>query len=312
MLPESPETQSRAFDIASCIRQADEYYQAAKQVGLATEPLLQFYGAQSLAKACILANDVTVTLNKLNYHGLSSRVSMVTEQEATILRTYSSNEGVWEVESEFGITNDGVFPFLCKVSGDTVPIKGQIVKFKDLIRILPDMSETYQRHYGEPSYCFYLYGDPVDEYNRTGLVRINVNSYCDFELFKCVYSEFSDGYEFKAHKDSNYGFQSLQKTGTFPESIKIIKGTVAGDYLVKPHAIGIYTTISVQFAALFILSNIVRYKPSFWMQTIEGGKTGSAAVVDAFLHYSKRRYSNDALELICGETFTFGTPGYLV
>ena len=37
------------------LRQADEYYTAAEHVALPTEPLLQYYGAQALAKAAILA-----------------------------------------------------------------------------------------------------------------------------------------------------------------------------------------------------------------------------------------------------------------
>jgi hypothetical protein len=44
--PESEQLRERAYEIAACIQQADEYYRSADAVGLATHPLLQFYGAE--------------------------------------------------------------------------------------------------------------------------------------------------------------------------------------------------------------------------------------------------------------------------
>jgi YaaC-like Protein len=44
----------QAMQIAYCIRQAEEYFQASTQVGLATRPVLLYYGAVALSKALIL------------------------------------------------------------------------------------------------------------------------------------------------------------------------------------------------------------------------------------------------------------------
>src|SRR5687768_9895481 len=71
-LPRSSDLDKRSYEIASCIRQADGYYRAAAAVGLAVNPLLQFYGAEALAKASILANDTSVWLSDISYHGLST------------------------------------------------------------------------------------------------------------------------------------------------------------------------------------------------------------------------------------------------
>ena len=62
-----------APEISACIRQADEYFQASRNVGLPTRPLLLFYCAQTLAKATILASDANVHLRSLNYDGLNTR-----------------------------------------------------------------------------------------------------------------------------------------------------------------------------------------------------------------------------------------------
>jgi len=101
---ESADTTNRAYEISACIRQADEYYRASEAVGLTTQPLLQFYGASSLAKALILANSPDVWLTDLKYHGLSTRPN------SPALEAYSSDPEIWKVEDEFAVVaKDGVF-----------------------------------------------------------------------------------------------------------------------------------------------------------------------------------------------------------
>ena len=69
---ESDEIRERAYEIAACVRQADEYFAAAEAVGSATRPLLLFYGVESLAKAIIVAKLDDVRLANLKYHGLGA------------------------------------------------------------------------------------------------------------------------------------------------------------------------------------------------------------------------------------------------
>ena len=67
----------QAIQIGYCIRQAEEYFQASSQVGLATRPNLLYYGAVSLSQALVLLKqDGTHSLDarrkqkKHNHHGL--------------------------------------------------------------------------------------------------------------------------------------------------------------------------------------------------------------------------------------------------
>jgi len=307
---ESDKLASRSYDIAACIRQADDYYQAASEVGLSTEPLLQFYGAQSLAKACILANDPDSDLLGLKYHGLSTRWTGAQSHEAQQrLEEYSGNPLRWEVESEYAITNAGVFPLLCSITYDSIPQSGQILFFKELIRLLPDLTDLFSRHYGECSHCFYLADTPG--FNAFKHYEVLVNSGVGMEAFRQLFPELqTDFTEYKKNADT-YSFLSNQTMTEKPSYLKLAKGAVAGIYLVKPHAVGIHSPLSVQYAALFILSNVVRYKPSFWMRVIEGEKTGAASIVEAFCNLSRRRFPSDILQLLWNEEFSFGTPGYI-
>jgi hypothetical protein len=88
---ESEELKKRSYEISACIKQADEYYQSAETVGLATQPLLQFYGAEAIAKAVILSTESDIWLSDLKYHGLSTRASTALAQHQTELQEYSDN-----------------------------------------------------------------------------------------------------------------------------------------------------------------------------------------------------------------------------
>jgi hypothetical protein len=79
----------QAIQIGYCIRQAEEYFQASSQVGLATRPNLLYYGAVSLSQALILLKqDGTHSLDarrkqkKHNHHGLELAGS-VTDLKST-------------------------------------------------------------------------------------------------------------------------------------------------------------------------------------------------------------------------------------
>lgn len=67
----------QATQVSYCIRQAEEYFKAAKYVNLTTKPLLMYYGAVSLANSLVLIkNDGTYSIDYLRnqkkhkHHGL--------------------------------------------------------------------------------------------------------------------------------------------------------------------------------------------------------------------------------------------------
>ncbi|MCK4529403.1 hypothetical protein KAW18_18720 [candidate division WOR-3 bacterium] len=305
---ESKELHQRSYEISACIRQADEYYQSAETVGLATQPLLQFYGAQALAKAVILSNDSDICLSNLKYHGLSTRASTAHAQYQEKLRMYSNDTSSWEVEKEFAVTNKGVFPSLCRSIGDHVPKNGEVLIFKDLVRIIPDIARVFHRHYGESSHCFYLSIEP--KMGGNGYFEVHFSKSEDREEIRRSFPEFESNFEVVT-TETVYSFRSTKKLKELPTFGVVEKGTVAGKYFVRPHDCGIHKSLSVLYASMFILSNVVRYKPSFWMRVIEGEHSGSASIVEALCNLAKRRLPNDALEAIWQEDFIYATPAYL-
>lgn len=131
--------EARAHEIAPCVLQADGYYQAADTVGLAVHPLLQFYGAEALVKAAILANnDDSLWLSGISYHGLG------TWPTPLHLQKYAQSAASWVLEQEFAVKRaNGVLPELCRSVGDTIPADGEILNLKDLLRVLPDLRHLF-------------------------------------------------------------------------------------------------------------------------------------------------------------------------
>jgi hypothetical protein len=298
---------AKSYEIACCVKQADEYFMASRQTGLATRPLLQFYGVQSLAKAAVLANDKNLRLRDIRYHGLSTRPKAAQQADREALQLYTDSPGDWLLESEFAITNLGVFPHLARIAGDPEPSEGELVRFKELLAIIPDIAALYSRHYGEPSHCIYLYSGP--EVGTTGRYEIFFSHLTAREILE-VFPHFRDGYE-EVTRDKHPGFRANSADTDISKVVKEQRGAVAGRYAVRPHRIGIYSSLPALYAASFILSNVVRYKPAFWMGVVEGGISGSAALAESLCNLVDRHFPNQILETIWHERFTYGGPAYL-
>lgn len=301
-LPDNPDTKKRALEVASCIRQAHEYSIAAAAVSPVTRPLLRFYEMNALAKALIVAEDSTVHLEDIRYHGLTGRAP-------ASLSTYASTPSSWSVEREFAVvSNAGVFPHLARSVGDSVPPSNTVIVFRELIRCIPDLADLYHRHFGESSHCFYLYGLPEsDQFGKLGVFFSRGESIAEI---KSAFPEFVTDYD-ESKKHDQPGFVAKTAPGALPASAHIERGAIAGKYLVKAHSSGLHKPASLLFAAQHILSNIARYKPVFWVDVIEGRSSGAAPIVERTSAISQRRFANDVLNRLWNENFTFGSPGYM-
>ena len=305
--PAGSDTDARADEIAAAVAQADEYFQSARSVGLATRPLLQFYGAEALAKATIIAADREASLQGLKYHGLGTRASTASLAERDDLQDYADTPARWTVEDEYAVGNLGVFPNFARVMGDPEPPSGAVFRFREVVRILPDLAQAYERYYGESSHCIRLYELPRFVSGEAFLIHFTG---VELGTLRTVFPEFSVGFE-EDTKHEQPGFRSLSTTGQAPTFGRAIRHSVAGHYFVRPISSGVSTPVVTLFIASFIASNIVRYKPAFWMRILEGRSSGSATMVEMMSNLMDRRFPHDVLESLWNERFTFGSPGYL-
>ena len=313
ILTEGELAERKSRQIAYSIKQADEYFQSAQNVSVATSPLLYFYGMLSLAKATVVANDQYKLLGDIKYHGLFTRP--ITDE----LRDYVEDQSRWSVDQEFAITNDGVLnEFFKIVCGTTLP-KNSIIKLKDLFRINPEIGEIYTRFYSEPPGFFPLYSHSLT--NEPFQIEINPQT-TDKELFLKSFDFIQGDFDILDEILHSQALRvvskaSLQKQ---PEYMQIYYPIPGGRYLVS----GVYIEKNGQpqklcipqelcdYIAMFILGDIVRYKQEFWGQVITGEKDGSISLINLFVSIAKNRFPNFILNQIFNEEFTYGSAGRLM
>ena len=87
--------EKQAKQIGYCIRQAEEYFKASAQVGLATRPNLLYYGAVSLSKALILLRkdgkhsvDYLRRKEKHQHHGLILKRAFIDANESIDVKDF--------------------------------------------------------------------------------------------------------------------------------------------------------------------------------------------------------------------------------
>jgi hypothetical protein len=184
------DVKKQAQQIAYCIRQAEEYFHASSQVGLATRPLLLYYGAVSLSQALVLLRqDGTHSLDALrqakkhSHHGLTpikglietAHLAASTEDFLSIIQCecHIQNGSPWGqfalfyqslVPCAFGIETEvrdqGKSTFLrghdVQTCADLLPLDSIVPKCfnaSDLVKCLPDMYFALRQLGIQPDLC---------------------------------------------------------------------------------------------------------------------------------------------------------------
>ena len=280
---------TRAKQLASCIKQADEYFLAARSVTLATRPLLLFYGAHALAKAVILADNQSIELSDIRHHGLCTRV--IREVDPALqnsLRTYKSDRSAWTIDDEFCIVNDGLLMKLAEASADELPNKGDVIKFSDLLSSMPDIITEYEAYCDTTSKCVMLKRQPKN--TPDGKLEIGLNdAQLNVQHLLPDFTDCGNGQWISNEKlPSDY-------VGPF------VFGLFKPRWYLVPRVKGLSSTFCLLFCGLHILSNTVRYKPAFWNEVLVGSDHGALPLIDKFCAIAEKRLVLDTLKHLWGE-----------
>jgi hypothetical protein len=306
-------TKRKSQQIAYAIKQADEYFAAAETVSIATSPLLYFYGMLSLAKAATVANNKEMLLDDIKYHGLFTR--SITEE----LKQYNDNYEHWRIENEFAVANDGVACEFFKVAHlESLP-KNSIIRFKDILKINPEIGELYSRYYNEPACFFPLYSYKTTEQPFSIEINPQTTNKHDFlKSFDSITNDFDISDEI-LHSQALI-LRSKPHVTAVPKYMGIYYPIPGGRYLVSgleyeensQHIKKYIPPELCDYIGMFILGDIVRYKQEFWGGIITGEIDGSISLVNLFVSIAENRFPNYILNLIFNEKFEYGSPGRLM
>jgi hypothetical protein len=317
------EIERKARQIAMTVAQAAEFFEAAEQVTIATSPLLLFYGMLSLAKALIIANRERLFLEDIAYHGLHTKTAGP-HFKNTAMAAYASDPLRWGLSDEYAITAGGVFKEFAWVVQSLAFPDHSVLKLRDLFSVCPEMCSVFERIYSVPSRCVYAYSYGQ---SSAGTYQLRLESQEEPEHILSRLPELRTDFTLTKQERLHTIFQSNSTITGWPDYLGYYAPPVGGHYFVGPvpyetygkgndraivtHGKRYLHPTLVDYAAVFILSNCVRYKQDLWRNAMVGADSGLISLVEIYLSIVMRRFPNLILELFFNEEFKFGTPSYL-
>ena len=299
--------EKKATQIAFSIAQANEYFVAADSVSINTSPLLYFYGMLSLAKAIIIANETTVYLSDVQYHGLTSR------PKCDVLEQYKQDEAGWNLEEEYAVIQPGVFSWFTQVTMKYEFPQNSFIRIKDIFKIDPELLDYFKDFYQEEPEVQYLYDlkESLDPYKLiicpSTLDRVKFEQQFPEMLSDFILSDETKGGQALVYK-------SKEHVLGFPKYLGSYHPIAGGRFLVSglSYSVGnvknkrfVYPEIS-DYVLMFILSNCVRYKQEFWGKLIQGELNGVIGLINLSITNIKLRYVRFILNNLFNEEFNYG------
>ena len=302
----------KANEISCLLVQADEYFQAADAVGLATRPLPLYYGMLSLAKAVIIAWKKEIRLADLRYHGLDRRT------RSKDLADYEADPSCWTLGAEYACANEGVFQHFFSLLDDEELPRGGVFRLDDLLRTDAEISASYNRVSNFASKTYPLYQVEVSD-NPYGIMLCpTTTDRAEFlRAFDCIGNDFA--FEEGLRHEQALIIKSAPHVVAWPRYLGIQRPAAGGRYLVGPTGIEVGDSAieryirreAADFLSTFIMSSLVRYKVDFWVDIVRGDPRGNIGIVNLQLNACRRRFPHFVLDALYGEHFGFGTQARL-
>ncbi|RXT08912.1 YaaC family protein [Ammoniphilus sp. CFH 90114] len=292
------------------IKQGREYYTAAFNSNILVKPLLIYYGMVSLLKAVILTSDPGYPAHtRVLQHGITSRKLKKLE--------YSFSEDEVKVQKE------GLFPMVAQhlQSGHIV---GEKFKLKDLLSMIPELRESYEKTYEEVS-----------------LIPLHISKHIDFSSPVTMFylpEHILDKYHLSYESFIHFLNRRNQGKAIFaPHSLRAPKGIIRiswehplnihvsespsgfendlfiQDYkgnhyfLLKDNPALFFPELMSHYMLMYILGMLCRYETELWGEIIFSFTSGEMFIINEFLNISLRKFPNMILNLLFNERFIFET-----
>lgn len=309
--------ETRAFWIGSCVRQAREYYHAASSVSMLTKPLLLYYGMYSLAKAFIFLYNPMISLGAISHHGLV-KPTIDYRAERLLEANTKSCRGIFRQLSKYALTNrcvirgseayylstttDVSFPFNCCF---TELSEARIFTLEELLMTLPELFEFLLEVGIENRELLKvdidLYRNISGNWLRTLAIYKPRNKATTKSFLQNKFPEINIPGERIKEDDQCFVFQrSLHDDYSTLIPRPLVQASSGQLFLILNDSP--ISDINVHFAVMFLLSNIVRYKPPLWQQIIE---TTQKSVISKFLSISELKFPNLILNELLQRSFVF-------
>ncbi|HJV46019.1 MAG TPA: YaaC family protein [Bacillota bacterium] len=291
------------------IKQGKEYYAAAACSNILVKPLLLYYGMVSLLKAVILTSDPFYPAHtRVLQHGATSRKLKKFD--------YSFSD------DEVKIQKEGLFPLIAHLlnGGDMI---GQKYKIKDLLSIIPELRESYEKTYQEirlhplhisqhidfssPVTIFYLPEQLLDVYHLT------------YDSFIHFLNRHNHGKAQFNHHEIQTPRGIIRIKWDHPDKIHVsesprgfenslfIQDYKGNHYFIDQKPLQQVPEIAAHYMLMYILGMLCRYETELWGEIIFSFTSKEMFIINEFLNISQRKFPNLILNLLFHERYIFET-----
>lgn len=290
------------------IKQAREYFHAAKQSHILVKPLLTYYGMMSLMKAVVLTMDPTYpSTTSVLRHGITTR-------------KIKKLDYVFH-EDEVKIQKEGLVPLFYQLLTNKDHWPQNKYRVKDLLALVPELHESFCRLYGtsfiEP---LFIAGKKDDETGNT-LVYIAESIFDitqgDLNQWLNKINHWNQGESrFVSVKPSSSGLWELHwqhpsQTHVYDCADGFNNSLFLQDFKGRYY---IYRSVDqleplpevlIQYLLMYNLGMLCRYETELWGEIIFSFSSGDMYMINELLNITMRKFPNLILNLLFDEVLIF-------
>lgn len=273
-------------NIALSMKAAREYYKAAEEVSILTEPLLLFYGMSALSK--VLFGTTHRKESPSRSHGL---------REVEGWNGTSSDLSV-------RILKDGTFPqfhgCFCKES-----FRSRVLSLKELFSLVPEVKVGFETVYKEKSKALKV----ARIFYGISLIDSELQKYADLEDLIGSIPDVDKRYSNNMQRFGDRIHLFCVNRNAPDPTIRAASGE---EYIVLPLKKGTTTVIvpemSLHYLIAYLLGMFSRYHLKEWAELVKGEKSGEIYIIQSFLDTTKRKFPNMILNEMHNRNFLFTSP----
>jgi hypothetical protein len=298
---------AKAKQVAFCIAQALEYLESTTASSMLTKPLPLFYAAENLAKAACISRDPSLAAADFAHHGLKkddAKRNSMKNLRCSVHQNPSRDVWTHLVQS----CNADMLRITGTVDGQTgarderlklptQPFSGRTILLGDLLRHLPELVDDVVAADWGHSYVV-----PLNDWVQSWQTGPPATEDCRFilrhghhaDVRAMIVDRERDVLKQYGRTRDVMDIIEYHGTCTPPPGLTVprMKMNVFGELFMDLRRTSmVFGELCLYFAALFILSSLVRYDAEQWKRLIDD-HPAEAILVDRFLDIAVRKLPN--------------------
>lgn len=313
---------AKSRSAAFYFEQGLEYLESAATSSLLTKPLPLFYAAENFAKGVCMVESAQLTTAAFKSHGLKSDQSRRNSTKNLCCEVLPPGQDVWSRLFAVGnadiaqtLTNhDNVGSIIDRRNQYAThpPLPGKVLYLGDLLRHLPELErDVVNAGWGHP-YVVQVHGYGLFTFSGppvSGQYSITFNHAHNPQTKAMILDRESD--LLKAYVRREDRLNTIQYVADFknetPPDLPVIRHDMFGGMHMDLRRTSLVLgELVINFAALFILSSVVRYQPEQWKRLTDD-HPAEAILMDRYLDLAVRKLPNLVLNELHNELYTFKT-----